>query len=534
MVAQKWLQAIKEQRKIVDDLEAFCLAVRSGEKFNFRTLRKVLRRFQWESTPYWLDRCRVQADVEYYLQESGRSREQFVVEEVYPLIAEFEERGNDRLIDDHELIEQLGEGGYGVVCRYRHNLLGKDFAVKFYSGVYQDEQSVGVARFLQEASILFDLHHPNIIRFHDAGVSFGIPWIKMEYFDGTAMHEAIHPGITLPARRAFELVRRLAEGLAHAHDVGVLHRDLCPRNVLIKPGDLRIIDFGLATYLDDERSRLTRTGVSIDSGAYTPPELRRVSSTEWTTAGDVYGIGAIWAYALTGRDPNGTEGLRDLTEVPGHHLALIEKCLSEPDVRFDSVEELLGAMNSSARIDLPARKTLPLDVREETEIKSRYAVRLRRAVRNGFAQDITFPLQVGFFSYILRLGAQDLEEYQDPRVDEVVPIWIPEQYTASTLHALLMLDESGESYTEPWSEIVRLFAAGAHELWTQAEVEPPPHMEIDGVWAESGQTSGRRELAEELAVGLSYGQWEIADPHLLSSGFEVEVRVRFNEPDIPF
>jgi len=211
---------------------------------------------------------------------------------------------------DYELLEEIARGGMGVVYRARQISLNRTVALKMIlSGQFASKQEV--LRFRAEAEAAANLRHPNIVAIHETGEQEGRHYFSMEFVQGRNLSEIAAEG-PLPARRAAQYARIVAEAIHYAHEQGVLHRDLKPSNVLIDENDQpRITDFGLA-----KRARgdfgLTVTGQLLGSPNFMPPEQTSGKSGKVGPASDVYGLGAIVYHLLTGRPPFQAETIEDV------------------------------------------------------------------------------------------------------------------------------------------------------------------------------------------------------------------------------
>jgi len=150
-----------------------------------------------------------------------------------------------RRFGDYELIEEIARGGMGVVYKARQLSLDRLVAVKMIiGGEFATPQFV--QRFRTEASAAAVLHHPNIVAIHEVGVHAGQHYFSMDFVAGPSL-AALVGQVPLPAKRAAQYVKTIAEAIHYAHQQGILHRDLKPSNVLIDANDQpRITDFGLA------------------------------------------------------------------------------------------------------------------------------------------------------------------------------------------------------------------------------------------------------------------------------------------------
>ena len=322
--------------------------------------------------PSFIRTSRTTADFRRAMQAkypSYAERRQYIGQEFQPTIDYLEGviKGTDqfsRSLDSYELGEIIGHGGFGTVFKYRHKLLDYDFAVKIFDPIFvsNEENIEGEKRFFREAKILFQLNHENIVRVYDIGRIDGKPFIRMEYIDGYNLQDIITQNSPVSFTRSKKPITAILNGLCYAHRAGVIHRDLKPTNVMAtKDGIFKIIDFGISAFIDTENhSKLTKTGEGIAGGLYTDPvlienpKLRDVRS-------DIYSVGAIWYYLLTGRAPAGSDARRVLlasgnaTELQSE---IILKCLaSDPKDRYQTCEEILAILQpvkTESRTDVSA------------------------------------------------------------------------------------------------------------------------------------------------------------------------------------
>ena len=145
----------------------------------------------------------------------------------------------------YRIVEKIGAGGMGEVYRARDEHLARDVAIKVLPpGTLTDESAR--KHFHKEALILSQLNHPNVATIHDFDTQQGVDFLVMEYIPGITLSEKVAAG-PLPEKEVLRLGVQLAEGLAAAHDHGVVHRDLKPGNLRVtSDGRLKILDFGLA------------------------------------------------------------------------------------------------------------------------------------------------------------------------------------------------------------------------------------------------------------------------------------------------
>ncbi len=202
-----------------------------------------------------------------------------------------------------EILETIGEGGMGVVYKAVQKQLGRTVALKVLSPALASDPAF-VERFTREAQALAQLSHPNIVGIHEFGVHDGVPFLVMEYVDGTSLR-ALLGAKKLPPERALEVVPQICDALAYAHSRGVIHRDIKPENILIDSrGCLKIADFGLAKLAEPDQTRITRTNMIMGTPNYMAPEQMDNPGTVDHRA-DLYSLGVIFYEMLTGELPRG-------------------------------------------------------------------------------------------------------------------------------------------------------------------------------------------------------------------------------------
>src|SRR5271169_2124169 len=174
----------------------------------------------------------------------------------------------------YEIVAPIGAGGMGEVYRARDARLGREVALKVLPESFSRDAE-RLRRFEQEARAVAALNHPNILAIHDIGESGGAPFLVSELLEGHSLRKELDSG-PVPTRRAVDYGTQLANGLAAAHDKGVVHRDLKPENVFVcADGRIKILDFGLA--------KLAKPAISAEDG------VTQAASMQETTPGIVLG-----------------------------------------------------------------------------------------------------------------------------------------------------------------------------------------------------------------------------------------------------
>jgi serine/threonine-protein kinase len=206
-----------------------------------------------------------------------------------------------RTFGDHELLEEIGRGGMGVVYKARQRSLNRLVALKM---ILRGDlaSSADLARFRGEAESAARLEHPNIVPVYEVGECDGQAFFTMQLVEGSTLRERAAQG-PLPPRDAARYLAAISRAIDFAHQRGVLHRDLKPSNVLIDKDDRPLVtDFGLAKRVEADTS-LTGTGHIIGTPSYMSPEQAAGSRGRLSPATDVYSLGTILYELLTGRPP---------------------------------------------------------------------------------------------------------------------------------------------------------------------------------------------------------------------------------------
>ena len=319
------------------------------------------------------------------------------------------------MLGPYEIEELIGAGGMGQVYRARDTRLDRVVAIKVLPGRFADDDGRR-QRFEREARVISGLNHPNICTLHDIGSESDIDYLVMEYIDGETLAAALDNG-PLEISVAVTYARQLAEGLARAHEAGVVHRDIKPGNVMLGESGAKLLDFGLAKRFHsallpalengDEAggledgpdtfaiTRMTRLGAVMGTAPYMSPEQARGEPVD--AIADQFSLGATLYEMLTQRRPfrgatteaivenvlnESPESIRQIrADVPAALDALVFRCLKkDPGKRFASTAELADALR---------------------EVESQYAgsggLRLRR--RTVFATLLGIILVGAFVAY---------------------------------------------------------------------------------------------------------------------------------------
>src|SRR5688572_7882501 len=202
---------------------------------------------------------------------------------------------------DYELLGEIARGGQGVVYRARHAKLQREVALKMFP-LHPWTSPADLERFRTEARVAADLDHPAIVPIFDIGDVQGQHFFTMKLVDGVGL-DRLSSNDLLPPSRSAEIVGEAARAIHHAHERGVLHRDVKPGNILLdSAGHPHITDFGLAKLLESDNT-LTRTRDVLGTPSYISPEVAAGGGRKLSTATDVYGLGTVLYHLLTGQPP---------------------------------------------------------------------------------------------------------------------------------------------------------------------------------------------------------------------------------------
>ncbi len=277
-------------------------------------------------------------------------------------------------IGPYEIVGWLGAGGMGEVYRARDERLGREVAIKLLPEAFSKDAS-RLHRSEQEARAAGQLNHPNILAVYDVGTHAGAPYIVSELLEGESLRSRLQGG-ALAARKALDYARQTAEGLAAAHDKGIVHRDVKPDNLFItNDGRVKILDFGIAklTRPGDDTPHgpglptQTSAGMVVGTAAYMSPEQVRGESVD--ARSDIFSVGAVLYEMLTGRSAfaRGTTAETTaaiLKEDPTEPLSatvspaldrIVSRCLEKArEARFQSARDLAFGLESLSSTTITA------------------------------------------------------------------------------------------------------------------------------------------------------------------------------------
>jgi serine/threonine protein kinase len=207
-------------------------------------------------------------------------------------------------IGKYKVLERLGSGGMGSVYLCEHKFMRRRVAVKVLPAAKAEDQA-SLERFYREARAAAALDHPNIVRAYDIDQDENLHFLVMEYVDGASLQEIIKKFGPMNVLYACHYIRQAAIGLQHAHEAGLVHRDIKPGNLLVdRTGTVKVLDMGLARFFHDEEDILTKKYDEsvLGTADYLAPE-QALDSHSVDIRADIYSMGATFYFTLTSQPP---------------------------------------------------------------------------------------------------------------------------------------------------------------------------------------------------------------------------------------
>ncbi|HHW41482.1 MAG TPA: Stk1 family PASTA domain-containing Ser/Thr kinase [Syntrophomonadaceae bacterium] len=266
----------------------------------------------------------------------------------------------------YEIIAKLGSGGMANVYQAKDRVLNRIVTVKILRGELAEDKDF-VRRFQLEAQAVASLSHPNIVSIYDVGEEGGLPYLVMEYVEGFNLKEIIKREGKLSPGETINIGIQVCAALAHAHEKGIIHRDIKPHNILVMPGGrVKVADFGLARVLSLPAATVTQSGTVMGSVHYFAPEQAR--GEEVGPKSDLYSLGVVLYETVAGHVPFQGDNpisvaLKHLQEqppslrkenptVPRSLEEIIFKAMAkDPDQRFASAREMQNALAGGSVVE---------------------------------------------------------------------------------------------------------------------------------------------------------------------------------------
>ncbi len=262
-----------------------------------------------------------------------------------------------RLDGRYEIMEVLGVGGMAVVYKAFDNIDHRIVAVKILKDEYLANADFR-RRFMNESKAISVLSHPNIVRVFDVSYGEILQYIVMEYVDGISLKEYIEQQGVIDPREALYFVTQILRALQHAHDKGIVHRDIKPQNImLISDGTIKVTDFGIARFSRSETR--TMTDGAIGSVHYISPEQAKGSVTDAKT--DLYAVGVILYEMLTGRLPFQSDNAVSVALMQLHNDPVKPTAIN-PDIPVGLEQIIIRAMQKNQNDRYQSASEILMDI----------------------------------------------------------------------------------------------------------------------------------------------------------------------------
>jgi serine/threonine protein kinase len=272
-----------------------------------------------------------------------------------------------KLANRYELGEPIGRGGMADVFEAFDTRLNRTVAIKILRSDLAHDPAF-IARFRKEAQAAAALNHPTIVAVYDTGEDIygegrsatNVPYIVMEYVDGTTLRDIIKSGRKLPPERGLRIIAGVLDALAYSHRHGIIHRDIKPANIMIaRSGEVKVMDFGIARALADASNTMTGGQTVMGTAQYLSPEQAKGEAVD--ARSDLYSAGVLLYELLTGKPPFSGESP---VAIAYQHVSEIPTYPSEIDPAIpksvDSV--VMHALNKSAKDRYQSAEEFQADV----------------------------------------------------------------------------------------------------------------------------------------------------------------------------
>lgn len=425
-----------------------------------------------------------------------------------------------------EVIEKLGKGGMGVVYRVFDKKVEEDVALKLLNPEVSSDKTT-IARFRNELKLARKISHKNVCRMFDLNEEGDTQYITMEYVPGEDLKSSVSRIGHLSVGKAVSVAKQVCEGLKEAHQLGVVHRDLKPQNIMIdKEGNVRIMDFGIARSL--KKKGITGTGLIIGTPEYMSPEQAEMQEVD--PRSDVYSLGVILYEMVTGRVP--FEGETPLSvamkhkseealdprkvnaQIPEGLSRVILKCLEKKkEDRYQDADELLSELYRVEK-GLPTTERIVPEKRPITEKEITVKLTLRKLFIPAAAVILLAIIIVVFLSLFPRGRAVPFPEdkpslavmyFENNTGDEEFNHW------RKALSDLLVADLSQSKYMRVLSgeklfsilEELDLLEAESYSSRTLKEISARSGVQyvLVGKLARAGDTLRINALLQEASTG---------------------------------
>lgn len=353
----------------------------------------------------------------------------------------------------YEILSRVGKGGMGSVYRAHHRHLDRQVAIKILRGQLAQNPSA-VQRFRQEARSLSLLSHHNIVHCYAFGIHEDYCFLAMDFVDGTTLHDEVAEHGPLSEERFVKIFHQALSALAHAHTNGIIHRDLKPDNIMLVRENnerdiVKLVDFGIAKVSTDVRTmsqELTQSGGIVGSPLYMSAE--QCSGKPLDARSDLYSLGCVMYFALTGSPPFVSESLVDIVRqhveadseplpehVSGAISNLIETAMAkQPSDRFGGAADMDAALTAAAattreprRLRRNARRPLLAKLNRHPRIVSAVLVAVSLAALGSYkllndpATELNTQLKTQKMRYLAEVAAANADAQHNADHNPSIP-----------------------------------------------------------------------------------------------------------------
>lgn len=261
-------------------------------------------------------------------------------------------------IENYEILSLIGKGGMGVVYKAKDIHLNRVVAIKFIIGSGGVSNRM-IKRFHQEAHIYASLSHPNIVKLYTMGEYNKNPYMVIEYIDGVDLKKYLKDK-TISIKAKVEILEKISDALGYVHQYKIVHRDIKPSNIMMrKNGDPVVMDFGIAR-LNSENKAMSKTGDIIGSPNYMSPEQAEARKRDINEQTDVYALGGVLYYLLTGNPPAaGTSMIKVIFQVT--NIPPIPPCSIDAKIPTKLEEICMTALEKKVKTVINRQKILEMN-----------------------------------------------------------------------------------------------------------------------------------------------------------------------------
>ena len=308
----------------------------------------------------------------------------------------------------YQIVEKLGAGGTAIVYRGQDMLLNRAVTIKILREEFATNSDL-VRRFRHEAQAVASLSHPNIVSVYDVGYEENMHYIVMEFIEGESLKEYIKRKGALRLAEACNIISQILAGVQHAHEHGIIHRDIKPHNILLGvDGRAKVTDFGIAVGMSDVTMTYNSTSRIMGSVHYISPE--QVQGLAVTDRSDIYSCGVVFYEMLTGRVPYQGETPISIAmqhvqgelilpnqvnpEVPAGLSYVVTRAMRKnPETRYNSASEMADAVRAAYQgvLDTARDEGEPGPVSTAATAKSALLGKIKREAEPGEADAAAAP-----------------------------------------------------------------------------------------------------------------------------------------------